>query len=128
MNTVAAAACCNSSFKDAESATVFDKDIGDWKTSNVTGMRSTFRGATSFNQDIGNWNTSNVTTMKNMFNNLHPVDSSQFNQDIGSWNTSSVSNMQGMFAAFRGIDLVSGFFVERISDDLAGLAIQSSGL
>ena len=43
-------------------AIMFNQDIGEWDTSNVTRLDSMFYGATAFNQDIGDWRT-----IKNMF-------------------------------------------------------------
>ena len=45
----------------------FNGDISDWKTPNVTTMRSMFQFATSFNGDLSKWDTSNVTDMSYMF-------------------------------------------------------------
>ena len=50
--------------------TIFNQDIGNWNTSNVTNMNQMFQEAMLFNQDIGGWNTSNVTDMSFMFDVL----------------------------------------------------------
>ena len=71
---------------------LFNEDISNWDTSNVTDMNNTFLYALYFNQDISKWDTSNVTDMSNMFNN-----SRKFNQDISYWNTSNITNMSNMF-------------------------------
>jgi surface protein len=72
--------------------TVFNQDISNWDTSNVTTMRFTFGNCSAFNQNIGNWNTSKVTDMAYMFR-----IATVFNQDISNWDTSLVTNMQDMF-------------------------------
>ncbi|MBO0322505.1 BspA family leucine-rich repeat surface protein [Muricauda sp. CAU 1633] len=79
-------------------ATLFNGDISDWDTTNVTNMGGMFGLAESFNQDIsfkegtGSWNTSNVTNMGSMF-----FRATSFNQDIGNWDTSEVTDMSFMF-------------------------------
>jgi len=70
-------------------ATVFNKNIGSWKTSAVTNMSSMFYNAIAFNNNgsntINDWDTSGVTTMDSMFNNA-----TAFNQNISGWNVSNV--------------------------------------
>ncbi len=39
---------------------VFNGDISNWNTSNVTNMAGMFAYANLFNQDLNNWDTSNV--------------------------------------------------------------------
>lgn len=75
-------------------AYIFNKDIGNWNTSNVTDMNGMFSNARAFNHNIASWDTSKVTNMYKMFERAHA-----FNQDIASWNTSSVTDMNGMFTA-----------------------------
>jgi surface protein len=76
----------------------FNRNIGNWNTSNVTDMSEMFgvdaAGANPifFNQNIGNWDTSSVTNMAGMFRGAK-----FFNQNIGNWNTSNVTNMSDMF-------------------------------
>ena len=70
----------------------FNKPLNNWDTSSVTNMSGMFARADVFNQDIGNWDTSSVTDMSVMF-----YEADAFNQDIGNWDTSSVTNMSGMF-------------------------------
>ena len=48
-------------------------------------MQNMFRNAIVFNAEIGNWNTSQVTTMDSMFENAEA-----FNADISGWDTSQV--------------------------------------
>jgi surface protein len=106
------------SFVNTFNGTLFNQDIGNWSTSNITDMSSMFASNTTFNQDISGWDVSNVTTMNSMFffatsfnQNIGGWDvssvtdmnsmflgASSFNQNIGSWNVSNVTNMQLMFA------------------------------
>ena len=55
-------------------ASIFNQDIGSWKTGGVTAMNFMFSGAAKFDQDIGRWNTSSVTTMGFMFNGASKFD------------------------------------------------------
>ncbi len=41
-------------------AKAFNQDIGNWNVSNVTDMRSMFKGAKAFNQDLNSWDVSKV--------------------------------------------------------------------
>ncbi len=66
--------------------------IGDWDISNVTNMRTLFRGLTTFNEPLTNWDVSNVTTMERMFE-----DCDNFNQPLNNWNVSNVREMNMMF-------------------------------
>ena len=65
--------------------------IDGFDTSQVTNMRSMFKGAKSFNQPVGQWDTSRVTDMYMMFFNA-----TNFNQDIERWNTGQVTDMKKM--------------------------------
>ena len=83
-----------------------DADLNFLDVSNVTSMRSLFRGDENrgpfgnflgyeisyFNGDISKWDVSNVTDMYEMFNNCV-----NFNGDLSKWNVSNVTNMMGMF-------------------------------
>ena len=70
----------------------FDEDIGDWDTSNVTVMSSTFSECKNFNRDVSNWDTTNVITMQGIFSGA-----TKFNQNLHHWDTSNVTDMRGMF-------------------------------
>ena len=76
-------------------ANVFNGDISNWNTQNVTSFRSMFScysvATGVFNRNLNSWNTSNVTSMYDMFQNQ------SFNGDISSWDTSSVTTMSYMF-------------------------------
>ena len=65
---------------------VFNQNIGNWNTSNVTVLMHMFLFAESFNQPIGNWDVSSVTNMNGMFGGA-----TNFNQDLTNW---CVSNFQ----------------------------------
>ena len=71
---------------------LFEGDISQWNTSNVTSMDSMFSGTTKFNSDISNWDISNVITMDYMFANTK-----KFNQNISSWNLENIVNSYYMF-------------------------------
>ena len=73
-------------------ASACDQDIGDWNTENVKFMYQMFKGASAFDKDIGGWDTSKVTSVYSMFQ-----DATAFNQDIGDWNTSNMTDMSAMF-------------------------------
>lgn len=64
---------------------VFNGDISNWDTSNVTNMSHMFWDADLFNNNISKWNTSKVTNMEKMFNRA-----SYFYQNISSWIVDSV--------------------------------------
>ena len=71
---------------------LFEGDISQWNTSNVTSMNSMFNETTKFNGDIGNWDVSNVTSMYYMFGYTD-----NYNQPLNNWNTSNLINMEAMF-------------------------------
>ena len=73
-------------------ASLFNYDISNWGTTNITNMSYMFYGAQAFNQDISLWDVSNVQNMSGMFQNA-----SIFNKSLGSWNTSAVLTMDNMF-------------------------------
>jgi surface protein len=76
-------------FEDAEN---FNRDIGDWDTSKVETMDEMFQGAEVFNKDISGWDTSSLTDMGEMFE-----EALAFNQPIGNWDTSGVTDMNDLF-------------------------------
>jgi hypothetical protein len=66
----------------------FNDSLECWDVVQVTTMFSMFDGyesASVFNRSIGNWDTSKVQVMKQMF-----YESSLFDQPIDSWNFSQV--------------------------------------
>jgi surface protein len=71
---------------------LFEGDISEWNTSNVTNMDYMFYQATNFNSNIGNWDVSNVTKMDYMFNNAE-----KFNQNISSWKLDNIKSSYSMF-------------------------------
>ena len=71
---------------------LFNGDISNWNTSNVTHMSYMFSSAKSFNQALNDWNVSNVTNMNEMF-----AYAKEFNQALNDWDVSNVTNMSQMF-------------------------------
>ena len=71
---------------------LFEGDISEWNTSNVTNMDYMFYQATNFNSNIGNWDVSNVTKIEFMFNNAE-----KFNQNISSWKLDNIKSSYSMF-------------------------------
>ena len=65
--------------------------ISNWKITNVTNLKNTFRDATKFNTPL-NWDTSNVTTLEGTFKNA-----TDFNQPL-PWDVSAALNVSGTFA------------------------------
>ena len=72
---------------------MFNGDISQWNTSNVTSMVSMFKRTIKFNGDISNWDVSNVTSMNSMF-----YQTEKFNSDIGNWDVYKVTDMSYMFS------------------------------
>ncbi len=70
---------------------LFEGDISQWNTSNVTSMDSMFSGTTKFNNDISNWNISKVIDIYGMFNGA-----TKFNQNISNWCLDNVLDCQFM--------------------------------
>ena len=97
-------------------ASLFNQNIGGWKTSTVTNMSKMFYGATSFNQNIGGWKTSMVTNMSNMF-----YGASSFNQKIVYWDTSNVTDMSGMFSYASSFNHYIGSWDTSSVTDLSGM-------
>ena len=100
-------------------------DLSNWDTSNVTSMKSMFRGTSLKKLNLNNWDTSNVTDMSFMFsesNNITELDLNHLNTgkvkdmnnmfnnmkslttlNIENWDTSNVINMSSMFADSKSI-------------------------
>jgi surface protein len=73
------------------SAVVFNQDIGNWDTSNVTDMRSMFLNSTSFNQDLTDWCVTNITSEPSQF----VSDSALTNANKPIWGTCPDSTGDG---------------------------------
>ena len=68
-------------------------EINTWVfSSSVNSFKELFSGKSIFNENISNWDTSNITDMSNMFKNA-----SSFNQDISNWDVSNVTDFTDMF-------------------------------
>jgi surface protein len=94
------------------SATIFNGNISNWDTSQVTDMTGMFRSTNAFNQNIGGWDLGNVTSMRSMFSSALA-----FNQNLTLWNTGKVNNMNSMFfgaASFKGN--ISTWNTSRVTD------------
>ena len=50
-----------------QDASVFNRNIGGWDTSRVTGMTSMFQNASVFNQDLSVWDVSLINTEPTSF-------------------------------------------------------------
>ena len=50
---------------------LFEGDISQWNTSNVTSMDSMFTNTKKFNQDISNWNLEKIRLCEDMFDNAN---------------------------------------------------------
>jgi len=76
---------------------VFNQDLNNWKTGNVTHMVETFRDTQAFNGDISTWETHNVINFNRMFEGAL-----EFNQDLlrgkggnlNVWNLSNVGTVK----------------------------------
>ncbi len=71
---------------------VFNGDVSNWNTSEVTNMLGLFWGLSVFNKDISQWDVGKVTNMEQLFYNAK-----KFNKDISQWDVGKVTNMQSMF-------------------------------
>ncbi len=91
-------------------SSLFNRDISNWNTSNVTNMKSMFYEAKDFNQDINSWNVSNVTNMESMFFNA-----SSFNQPL-NFNTSNVTTMEDMFSYASSFDQAVNFDTSSVTN------------
>lgn len=67
---------------------VFNQDIGNWDTSNVTTMYYMFY-STAFNQNIGSWNIEKVTDMTQMFG-TGALSTTNYDALLAAWSLESV--------------------------------------
>ncbi len=76
----------------AQLASMATFGIAGWDTSDVTSMKSMFRGASAFNETISSWDTSNVTDFSYMFYNAvafnQPIDTVVHDDGSMSWDVS----------------------------------------
>ena len=72
--------------------TVFNGDVSEWDTAKVTRMHYMFKQATVFNGDVSTWDTAKVTKMYNMFK-----QATVFNGDVSEWDTAKVTDAYRMF-------------------------------
>ena len=90
----------------------FNQDIGGWDVSAVTDMSYMFYGVSDFNQDLSGWDVSAVTGMRYMF-----AYASTFNQDISGWDVSAVADMRSMFREASTFNQdISGWDVSAVTD------------
>ena len=80
-------------------AILVNPNTSGWDTSSVTNMSYMFSQTQSATPDTSTWDTSAVTTMRGMF-----YEAIAANPDTSAWNTASVTNMGIMF---RGADSAS---------------------
>ena len=81
-------------FRDASS---INTGISNWRTSNVTNLKNTFRDAVGLNS-ILNWDTTNVTNLEETFKGAI-----NFNQPV-PWSTSAVTSVSGAFSGATAYD------------------------
>ena len=79
----------NSMFRDTP---VFNADLGDWDTQQVTDMAYMFYNATAYNHGMSGWRTSKVTDMTSMFEGA-----TSFNGAVSGWSLTNVLSMKRMF-------------------------------
>ncbi|GLU44492.1 BspA family leucine-rich repeat surface protein [Allomuricauda sp. NBRC 101325] len=72
--------------------TLFDGDLSNWNTENVSNMAYMFWNASSFNGDIKDWKVENVLYFSEMFRNAK-----SFNGNISNWDTQSAESFYNMF-------------------------------
>lgn len=83
--------------------------ISNWKISNVTNLKNTFRDATKFNTPL-NWNTVNVTTLEGTFKNA-----TDFNQPL-PWGTSLVTSVSGTFSGATSFNQELNWSTETVTN------------
>lgn len=71
---------------------LFNGDINNWDTKEVTNMSDMFARCRQFNSELDNWDVSNVTDMFGMF-----FECESFNADLNHWNVSKATDMSLMF-------------------------------
>lgn len=81
-------------FRDASS---INTGISNWRTSNVTNLKNTFRDAVGLNSVL-NWDTTNVTNLEETFKGAI-----NFNQPV-PWSTSAVTSVSGAFSGATAYD------------------------
>jgi len=64
---------------------VFNQDLSNWNTSNVTQMNGMFENATSFDRSLGNWDVSKVEDMVTMFEGSG-LSTQNYDATLIAWN------------------------------------------
>lgn len=75
------------SYPSPRLAGIFNQNISNWNTANVTNIVGMFHNQTLFNQPLNSWNTVKVTNMGDVFYNA-----TAFNQPINNWIVSGVTS------------------------------------
>ena len=96
--------------------------IGEWDTSAVTSMASTFSSQPTFNDNIGSWNVASVSNMYGLFHTA-----SVFNQNIAEWNMASVTDLSYMLKSAAVFNQnIGGWNVARASTMSSAFASASA--
>ena len=89
------------------SAVVFNQNISNWNTSNVTNMQGCFYDCRNYNNSGAygtslvplTWNTTKVTNMSYMFSDAKAFNQNiSYNSSLQYWNTSNVTTIANIFA------------------------------
>ncbi|MEX0360393.1 MAG: BspA family leucine-rich repeat surface protein, partial [Allomuricauda sp.] len=98
-------------------ATIFNGDLSNWETGNVTTIAAMFRNATLFNGNIGGWDVQNVEIMSEVFSGA-----GKFDQNLGEWKIKSLLEGGSMFNFLNN----SGLSPENYANTIIGWANQEN--